>query len=75
MYKENMTLQRDEAIRSGALAGATLMLAAQGMGFATTPMTGFDAAGVAAEFGIPATEVPVSEAGTHKCALCSFQLN
>jgi nitroreductase len=59
MYQHDSTLQRDEAIRSGALAGATLMLAAAGMGFASTPMIGFDAAGVAAEFDIPATEVPV----------------
>lgn len=51
--------RRDEAIRSASLGAATLMLAAQGLGFATAPMTGFDAAGVAREFGLGAHEVPV----------------
>ncbi|MGS5087624.1 nitroreductase family protein [Hydrogenophaga sp. A37] len=51
--------QRDEAIRSGALAAMTLMTAAQALGLASAPMGGFDAAAVSAEFGIGATELPV----------------
>ena len=52
-------VRRDEAVRSASLGAATLMLAAQGLGFASAPMTGFDAAGVASEFGLAANEVPV----------------
>lgn len=37
----------------------TLMLAAQGMGLSTNPMSGFDPLGVAHEFALAATEVPV----------------
>lgn len=51
--------QRDEAIRSGALAAMTLMTAAQALGLVSAPMGGFDAAAVSAEFGIEATELPV----------------
>jgi nitroreductase len=59
MYGANQTFQRDEAIRSGALAAMTLMLAAQGKGLVSCPMIGFDQAGVAAAFGLAPTEVPV----------------
>lgn len=59
MYRENPTLQRDEAIRSGALAAMTLMLAAQGKGLVSCPMIGFDPAGVAQVFALQATDVPV----------------
>lgn len=55
----NPGLQRDEAIRSASLAAMTLMLAAQGMGLASGPMGGFDASGVAKEFNLAETEVPV----------------
>ena len=58
MYGPNATLQRDEAVRGASLAAMTLMLAAQDMGLATGPMIGFDAAGVAAAFGLAADEVP-----------------
>jgi nitroreductase len=51
--------QRDEAIRSGSLAAMTLILAAQSMGLASCPMTGFDAAGVAQTFGLSEAEIPV----------------
>ncbi|WP_442808557.1 nitroreductase family protein [Trinickia soli] len=50
---------RDEALRSASLGAATLMYAAQGMGFASSPMGGFDAAGVARAFGLQPDEVPV----------------
>lgn len=59
MYGKNPSLQRDEAIRSGALAAMTLMLAAQGRGLVSGPMIGFDSAGVAAAFGLSANDVPV----------------
>ena len=59
MYTGNVTMQRDEAVRSGAMAAMTLMLAAQGRGLVSCPMIGFDQAGVATEFGLLATDVPV----------------
>jgi nitroreductase len=55
----NPQLQRDEAFRSASLAAMTLMLAAQGMGFSTGSMSGFDPLGVAREFRLDASEVPV----------------
>lgn len=45
-YEGNDTLIRDEAMRSAALAGMTLMLAAKDMGYDSCPMIGFDAAKV-----------------------------
>lgn len=59
MYGTNTQLQRDEAIRSCALAAMTLMLAAQGRGLASCPMIGFNQAGVAEAFGLEANDVPV----------------
>jgi nitroreductase len=59
MYEENARLQRDEAVRSAAMAAMTLMLAAQSRGLVTCPMIGFDQAGVAAAFGLLPTDVPV----------------
>jgi nitroreductase len=55
----NPQLQRDEALRSASLAAMTLMLAAQGMGLSSGPMSGFDSQGVAREFALAANEVPV----------------
>ena len=51
--------QRDEAVRSASLAAMTLMLAAEGMGLVSCPMSGFDAAGVARTFSLDASEIPV----------------
>jgi len=59
MYQENATLQRDEAVRSGAMAAMTLMLAAQSQGLVSCPMIGFDQAGVAAAFELLPGDVPV----------------
>jgi nitroreductase len=59
MYQDNPQLQRDEAIRSGSLAAMTLMLAAKGQGLLSTPMIGFDQAGVAEAFNLAADEIPV----------------
>lgn len=58
-HEGNSVLQRDEAMRSASLAAMTLMLAAQGMGLGSCPMSGFDATQVAREFGLAATELPV----------------
>ena len=55
----NPILQRDEAVRSASLAAMTLMLAAEGMGFATGSMSGFDPVGVTKEFNLSVNEVPV----------------
>jgi nitroreductase len=46
-YGSSETLRRDENLRSGGLAGQTLMLAAKDMGYDTCPMVGFDFAAVA----------------------------
>ncbi len=59
MYDGNSQFQRDEAIRSASLAAMTLMLAAAGQGLATGPMIGFDPQGLAREFQLGASEVPV----------------
>lgn len=58
-HESDPQLQRDEAVRSASLAGMTLMLAAQGLGLASGPLGGFDAAGVAREFGLAPEELPV----------------
>lgn len=58
-HESNSVLQRDEAMRSASLAAMTLMLAAQGMGLGSCPMSGFDATQVVLEFGLAATELPV----------------
>ncbi|MCW5660327.1 MAG: nitroreductase family protein [Burkholderiaceae bacterium] len=58
-YRDKPGKQRDEAIRSASLAAMNLMFAAQAMGLASGPMGGFDAAGVSADFGLAATEIPV----------------
>ena len=49
---------RDEAVRSATLGAATLIYAAEATGFASGPMNGFDAQGVAREFGLALDEVP-----------------
>jgi nitroreductase len=57
-YADDLRMQRDEAIRSAALAAMTLMLAAQAMGLVTGPMIGFDPEQVRAGFGLGADDVP-----------------
>ncbi len=52
-------IARDEAVRSASLGAATLMHAAEAMGLAAGPMGGFDAEGVAREFGLAPGELPV----------------
>lgn len=53
-YNGNDRLIRDEAVRSSALAGMTLMLAAHAMGYDSCPMIGFDAAAVGKLINLPA---------------------
>lgn len=55
----NPQASRDEAIRSGSLAGMALMLAATGKGLATGPMIGFDPQAVCREFSITERYIPV----------------
>lgn len=52
-YDGKPGLIRDEAIRSTALAGMTLMLAAKGMGYDSCPMVGFDPEAVAKLIRLP----------------------
>jgi nitroreductase len=57
-YANNERFARDEAIRSAALAGMTLMIAASAKGLVSGPMIGFDAEGVKREFRIADRYVP-----------------
>lgn len=59
VYRDQPQLQREEAIRSGALAGMTLMYAAKARGWDTGPMIGFDAGKVARMLALPDSVVPV----------------
>jgi nitroreductase len=58
LYHEQPQRQRDEAVRSATFGASQLMFAASAQGFGSTPMIGFDADGVAKEFGLAADEVP-----------------
>lgn len=53
-YAGKDQLIRDEAMRSTALGGMTLMLAARGLGYETCPMVGFDPEAVAKIIRLPA---------------------
>lgn len=53
-YEGNERLIRDEGVRSSALAGMTLMLAAHDMGYDSCPMIGFDADAVGKLINLPA---------------------
>lgn len=57
-YADPLTA-RDEAVRSATLGAATLIFAAEALGLASGPMVGFDADGVAREFGLARNEFPV----------------
>lgn len=52
-YAGKPQITRDEGIRSTALAGMTLMLAAIGLGYESCPMVGFDANAVSALINLP----------------------
>ncbi|ATQ42404.1 nitroreductase family protein [Caulobacter mirabilis] len=51
-YAQHPQVARDEAIRSATLGAATLMFAAEALGLASGPMSGFDPEGVAEAFGL-----------------------
>ena len=52
-YTEKPQLQRDEALRSSAIAAQTLMLAAKALNYDSNPMIGFDAEEVAKIIKLP----------------------
>ncbi len=56
-YEGREWIQRDEAIRSGALAAQNLMLSAKAMGYDACPMIGFDQAEVAKIIQLPEDHV------------------
>ncbi|BCX48155.1 nitroreductase [Haloferula helveola] len=56
-YEGKEQLIRDEAVRSSALAGMTLMIAAKGMGYESCPMVGYDPEAVAKLVNLPSDYV------------------
>lgn len=58
-YQDRDWLQRDEAIRSGAMAAQNIMLAAAALGYQTSPMIGFDMEKVAEISQLPKDHVIV----------------
>jgi len=58
-HENNFSKQRDEAFRSASLAAMTLMLAAEDMGLATGPMSGFDTEAVSKAFNLTDKDIPV----------------
>ena len=59
LYLEYPQRQRDEAVRTGAIAATAMMYVARSWGLGSTPMIGFDAEAVAREFALAEDEVPV----------------
>lgn len=59
VYQDQPALQREEAIRSGALAAMSLMYAARNRGWDSGPMIGFDAAKVATLLELGPNTTPV----------------
>ena len=59
LYGDRPPCQRDEAIRSGAIAATAMMYAANAWGLGSTPMIAFDPEPLIAEFGLYEDEVPV----------------
>jgi len=59
LYFEQPQRQRDEAVRTATFGASQLMFAAQAEGLGSSPMIGFDADGVAQEFGLASDEIPV----------------
>jgi multidrug resistance efflux pump len=58
LYFGKPQIQRDEAIRTATFGASGLIHAAQALGYGTTPMIGFDPAGVSREFNLGENEVP-----------------
>ena len=59
LYFEKPRCQRDEAIRSGAIAATAMMYAANALGLGSTPMIAFDPEPLVREFALADDEVPV----------------
>lgn len=59
LYLDHPQRQRDEAMRTGTFGASAIIYAARSLGLGSTPMIGFDAEGVAREFGLAENEVPV----------------
>jgi nitroreductase len=59
LYLEHPQRQRDEAVRTATFGASAIIYAARSLGLGSTPMIGFDAEGVAREFGLAENEVPV----------------
>ncbi len=58
-YRDRAWLQRDEAIRSGAMAAQNIMLTAEALGYSSSPMIGFDINKVAEIIRLPENHVIV----------------
>lgn len=58
-YRGREWLQRDEAIRSGAMAAQNIMLCAEALGYQTSPMIGFDIDKVGEIINLPESHVIV----------------
>lgn len=59
LYLEHPQRQRDEAVRTATFGASAIIYATRSLGLGSTPMIGFDAEGVAREFGLAENEVPV----------------
>jgi nitroreductase len=59
LYAEDPQQQRDEAVRTGAIAATAMMYVARSWGLGSTPMIGFDAQALVREFALAENEVPV----------------
>ena len=59
LYDGQPQRQRDEAVRSATFGAAAIIYAARALDLGSTPMIGFDAEAVHAEFGLAEDEVPV----------------
>jgi len=59
LYDDEPQQQRDEAVRTGAIAATAMMYVARSWGLGSTPMIGFDAEPLARAFGLADNEVPV----------------
>ena len=59
LYADYPQRQRDEAVRTGAIAATAMMYVARSWGLGSTPMIGFDAEALVREFGLADDEVPV----------------
>ena len=59
LYADDPQQQRDEAVRTGAIAATAMMYVARSWGLGSTPMIGFDAPALVREFALAEDEVPV----------------